>query len=624
MATAREQPTQTTMAMEQEDGAYYLQQVTITEEPEDGYQYEEIPPDDDMSISEGDENLENIVKTIEQQNEDLKTSTQECSLISEQQVSQRPEVVDDFVRNFLIKMGMMKTLDCFQTEWYEMLQRGSLKWQDVGFVPDVYTHNQLLENELKNLKKDLENCRKAANTASETLVKLRKERDFHRLHHKRVAQEKNRLINDIKRLKKHYAMFEPTLRKITEKYNTALKHKMLTSLEKDRALMQVSSLQATLRSMENGCDASVAANSGYKGHRECKKDGPSQRALAEARQQSYLSDSPTDSRKHLLSKHPKDSDFPIDTRVNPYLAQMKGTPSNLLRSGGCKMTKTLKVHELAVSCLALHPRKQILITGSDERLWKMWSIPNGDIIMTGEGHSDWLSGCCFHHSGNMLATTSGDKTMKIWDFAKAECVLTFTGHLHAVWGCSWHTCGDFVASCSMDNTIRIWDINSERCRQILRGHVDSVNSVEFLPFSNTLLTSAADKTLSLWDARTGLCAQTFFGHQHSCNDATFNLKGDTIVSCDSYGILKLWDVRKVAIMLSVDAGPHPGNQVVFHPSGQLVIMASNDGTVKILDLPTAQLHSLVGHEDAVQCALFDHKAECVVSGGSDGTVRLWT
>lgn len=105
------------MAMELEDGAYYLQQVTITEEPEDGYQYEEIPPDDDMSISEGDENLENIVKTIEQQNEDLKTSTQECSLISEQQVSQRPEVVDDFVRNFLIKMGMMKTLDCFQTEW---------------------------------------------------------------------------------------------------------------------------------------------------------------------------------------------------------------------------------------------------------------------------------------------------------------------------------------------------------------------------------------------------------------------------------------------------------------------------------------------------------------------------
>lgn len=46
--------------------------------------------------------------------------------------------------------------------------------------------------------------------------------------------------------------------------------------------------------------------------------------------------------------------------------------------------------------LALHPRKDIVVTGSDDRLWKMWAFPNGNIIMKGEGHTDWLSGCCFH------------------------------------------------------------------------------------------------------------------------------------------------------------------------------------------------------------------------------------
>ena len=30
---------------------------------------------------------------------------------------QKPEVIDDFVRNFLVKMGMTRTLDCFQNEW---------------------------------------------------------------------------------------------------------------------------------------------------------------------------------------------------------------------------------------------------------------------------------------------------------------------------------------------------------------------------------------------------------------------------------------------------------------------------------------------------------------------------
>jgi hypothetical protein len=30
----------------------------------------------------------------------------------------RPAVIDDFIRKFLIKVGMGKTLDAFNTEWW--------------------------------------------------------------------------------------------------------------------------------------------------------------------------------------------------------------------------------------------------------------------------------------------------------------------------------------------------------------------------------------------------------------------------------------------------------------------------------------------------------------------------
>ena len=36
-------------------------------------------------------------------------------------ISKHPEVVDDYIRNFLIKMGMHKTLDMFETEWYSVI-----------------------------------------------------------------------------------------------------------------------------------------------------------------------------------------------------------------------------------------------------------------------------------------------------------------------------------------------------------------------------------------------------------------------------------------------------------------------------------------------------------------------
>ncbi|XP_056392040.1 sperm-associated antigen 16 protein isoform X6 [Hyla sarda] len=547
---------------------YYLDQVTISEGSEDGYQYEEIPDDDDLSLTDGDEDLLRAVQTVQEQAEDVQS--QRSPLSPQRPVSHRPEVVDDFLRNFLIKMGMMKTLECFQTEWYEMMQKGLLQPEAVGFVPDVYASNQMLDSEIKSLKKEVETYKLAASKAKETLVKLQKERNFHRMHHKRVAQEKNKLINDIKRLKAHYDSYEPLLRQLHEKYQTVLRQKMLTSLERDRAVGEVTGLQATLKNLESGHKVDLPVKKDDV--KPNKEEGPTQKSIREAREKELLQEgvalynAEKDPNKQIGKTHPKDSEFPPDNRVNPLLAQLKGKSSHLLKTSGYSLSNTLKAHELAVSCLALHPRKEILVTASDDRLWKMWSIPSGEIIMTGEGHSDWLSGCCFHPNGTRLATCSGDSTIRIWDFAKSECILTLEGHTHAVWGCSWHSCGDFLASCSLDNNSKIWDLNSERCRYTMRGHVDSVNSIEFLPYSNIVLTSSADKTLSLWDARMGMCAQTFYGHLHSCNYATFNLKGDTIASCDSYGILKLWDVRKISVMLSVDAGPHPGNQVAFDPS----------------------------------------------------------
>ncbi|XP_071977464.1 sperm-associated antigen 16 protein isoform X1 [Engystomops pustulosus] len=612
--------------MEGDRDNYYLDQVTISEGSEDGYQYEEIPADDDISLTEGDEDLLRAVQTVQELAEDVQS--QRSPISSQRPVSHKPEVVDDFLRNFLIKMGMMKTLECFQTEWYEMMQKGLLQPEAVGFVPDVYAHNQMLDSEIKSLKKEVETYKLAASKAKESMVKLQKERDFHRMHHKRVAQEKNKLINDIKRLKAHYASYEPLLRQLHEKYQTVLRQKMLTSLERDRAVGEVTGLQATLKNLESGHKVDLHMKKDEV--KPKKEEGPTQKAIREAREKELLHEgvalynAEKDPNNQTEKTHPKDSEFPPDNRVNPLLAQLKEKTSHLLKTSGYNLSNTLKAHELAVSCLALHPRKEILVTASDDRLWKMWSIPSGEIIMTGEGHSDWLSGCCFHPNGTKLATCSGDSTVRIWDFAKSECILTLEGHTHAVWGCSWHTCGDFLASCSLDNNSKIWDLNSERCRYTMRGHVDSVNSIEFLPYSNIVLTSSADKTLSLWDARMGVCAQTFYGHLHSCNYATFNMKGDTIASCDSYGTLKLWDVRKVSAMLSVDAGPHPGNQVAFDPSGQLVSLASNDGTVKILVLTSGQLMSLEGHEDDAQCVIFDHKGDYLISGGSDGTVRFWS
>ncbi|XP_027591448.1 sperm-associated antigen 16 protein isoform X1 [Pipra filicauda] len=610
------------------EAAFCLQNVTITDDSKDDYQCEEVSADDEFSLQEEDEDLSTALQAIQEQAEDAEILTSQSVLTSEKSVCEVPEAMDDFFCNFLVRLGMSRTLDCFQTEWYELIERGVLTVKDAGLVPTVYTHNQHLQAENMSLKKDLENYKLAANKTKEALLKMQKERDFHRMHHRRVVQEKNRLICDMKRLKAHYASYEPVLKQLSEKYETMLKQKMLTSLERDKAVGQVTGLQAVLENLDSGGVKQISEAKVHDCTRKKDFEGPTQKALREARQQKIIiaasssSDPVKDAEKKMGKRHLKDSEFPVDTEVNTYLECAK-EHTQPLKSGEYQLSNILKVHDLAVSCLALHPRKDIVVTGSDDHLWKMWALPDGNLLMTGEGHTDWLSGCCFRPSGTQLVTSSGDTTVRIWDLSRRGCILTLKGHARAVHGCSWHSRGDFVASASMDSTSKIWDVNSERCRYTLRGHKDSVNSIEFLPFSSTVLTSSADKTLSLWDSRTGLRVYTFHGHLHPCNHATFNTKGDAVASCDSSGVLKLWDMRKLVPILSIDAGPHPANQVAFDQSGGVVALGSSDGSVRVLRRDAGQLSALRGPGGAVRCLRF-HGPRLLLSAGADGRLCLWT
>ncbi|XP_025904263.1 sperm-associated antigen 16 protein [Nothoprocta perdicaria] len=264
-------------------------EVTITDDSEDDCQYEEVPADDEFSIQEGDEDLPRALRTIQEQAEDAQILATQSVLSCEKSVSEVPGAVDDFLCNFLVRLGMSRTLDCFQSEWYELIQRGVLTAKDTGLVPSVYTRNQQLETENTHLKKDLENYKLAANKAKEALLKMQKERDFHRMHHKRVVQEKNKLICDIKRLKAHYASYEPVLKQLTEKYQTTLRQKMLTSLERDRAVGQITGLQAALQNLESGHTIqNPVTKAGQELETKKGLEGPTQKALQEARQRRTL------------------------------------------------------------------------------------------------------------------------------------------------------------------------------------------------------------------------------------------------------------------------------------------------------------------------------------------------
>lgn len=558
------------------DGVQILEKVDFSDDDEE-FKYEEIEMDGD------DEDEDDLAEALAV----LQTKKNISPMANASTITQvRPSVVDDFVRNFLIKADLKRTLDCFNTEWYEMQAKGKLPPEISSAVPDIYLRNDELDQQTKALREQVDKMREVAARAQATWDKFRKERDFHRMHHKRVLQEKNKLVTDIKRLRNHLRSYEPTIEELKRRHEAAMKEKMLIRLERDRLKARVTALEEQVSNIAK---------------QEVEEESKKQRSATRT------------VRKQAI--------FPPDNpAANPF-ADHEFDPA---RFDNFSTRKTFKGHLNSVSAVAFHPKKPIFATASDDETWRLWTMPDCELVMSGEGHTGWLSGLHFHPHGSHLATSSGDSTIKIWEFGQARCTHTFTDHTQAVWGCEFHYAGDFVASCSMDHTVRVWDLISGKCRQTLRGHVDSVNAIAWQPYTSNVCSASGDKTVSVWDARTGLCVQTLYGHSNACNDLCITSRGDTIISSDADGVIKVWDVRMVAELGTIDAGHYPINKVRVDRSGSRLVAAADDGTVKVFDLNNfSLLNSLSGHTEAVQSVAVAPNDAYVVSGSSDCTFRIW-
>lgn len=153
-------------------------------------------------------------------------------------------------------------------------------------------------------------------------------------------------------------------------------------LEKDRLLAKVDNLEASLQQIKNegtggrtnDVSKMILGDSPTRTHiSQISKKGasPIKPAKKEENQKKVTQYTVTQKLSVIRKYDPP----------NPYYSE-EYDPINTSMNN----MKTFKGHLMGVTCLSYNPKKDILATGSDDTTWKLWSIPNGDLIMSGEGH----------------------------------------------------------------------------------------------------------------------------------------------------------------------------------------------------------------------------------------------
>ena len=97
-------------------------------------------------------------------------------------ILERDVVIDDFIRNFLQRFQMKKTMNTFQKEWYELQKKGVFQDNGIGLITDIANKNSRLSLKIEKMTEELTMAKVKAEQAKSTWDKLRKERDFHKGH----------------------------------------------------------------------------------------------------------------------------------------------------------------------------------------------------------------------------------------------------------------------------------------------------------------------------------------------------------------------------------------------------------------------------------------------------------
>jgi len=223
-------------------------------------------------------------------------------------------------------------------------------------------------------------------------------------------------------------------------------------------------------------------------------------------------------------------------------------------NNGPKDYQRLVGHAGAVYGLSFSPDDRFLLSASEDKSVRLWSLETFQNLVCYKSHGDPVWDVQFSPFGHYFATASNDQTARLWSTDRIYPLRIFAGHLSDVDNVIFHPNGKYIVTGSHDRTARMWDINSGAVVRIFPGHTKPISCTAISPDGRWLATASEDSTIYLWDLGSSRRIKSMRGHgKCSIYSLTFSPDGDTLISAGSDCTVRVWDVRKS----TYDQGPEP-------------------------------------------------------------------
>lgn len=278
----------------------------------------------------------------------------------------------------------------------------------------------------------------------------------------------------------------------------------------------------------------------------------------------------------------------------------------------------------SLNCVEFSGDNALIAVGTSESYIRVWSLDNKPLVspMDPENQQPASSRRLIGHSGPVYALS----------FSPSIALPTTQAHTNGTNGTSAHANSvngspRYLLSCSADTTIRLWSLDTFTNLVVYRSHTSPVWDVRFSPQGHYFVSTGADCTARMWSTSHISPHRLFVGHDSDVDVCCWHPNSAYVFTASGAAdrSVRMWDIQRgTAVRLFTG---HLGNVTALAaaPSGKMVASADDRGEIILWELATGRLvKRMRGHgRGGIWSMSWSVESTVLVSGGADGTVRVW-